>query len=137
MEKVNRTFTLEASCHEDACLGPKKVARRICAKFDKTRDKGGKVEKRYGHLRHKMCYTIRWKPDLDHFRFDAEKRREIGLKIRPKEIDARTNETCGKECGERFGLDAARGPQNWFSAVDVWKSENHSQWVLHYFPSTH
>lgn len=130
MAKVNQTFTLEASCHEDACLGPKKVARRICAKFDKTRDRGGKVE-RYGHhhRRHKMCYTIRWKPDLDQFRFDGE-RRDVGLKLRPKQNDARTNETCGKECGERFGLDVARGPPNWFSAVDVWKNENHSQWVL-------
>lgn len=77
-----------------------------------------------------MCYTIRWKPDLDLFRFDGGEKREVGLKLRPKQNDARTNETCGKECGERFGLPAARGPPNWFSAVDVWKSENHSKWVL-------
>lgn len=128
VEKLNQTFTLEASCHEDFCLRPKMVARRICGRFDKTRNKGGKVA-RYGHLRHKMCYTIRWKPDLDYFRFDAEKR-EVGLTVRPKENDAKTNETCGKECGERFGLDAVRGPLNWWSAVDVWKSEDNSQWVL-------
>lgn len=133
------TFTLETTCHEHDCLHPKMVARQICGKFVKTRTrrkkKGGKegkgklVVERYGHRRHKMCYTIRWKPDLDQFRFDKGKA-DLGLKIRPKINDRKTNETCGRECGQRFGLDLARGPSNWFSAVDVWKKENHAQWVL-------
>ena len=88
------------------------------------------VTEKYGHRRHKMCYTIRWKPDLDQFRFDGEKK-DIGFKIRPNKLnDLKTNETCGKECDQRFGLDVVRGPANWFSAVDVWKNENHAQWVL-------
>lgn len=128
MESVNRTFTVEISCHEDACLRAESVTKRHCERFEKTRDTGGEVVK-YGHRRHKMCYTIRWKPDLDFFRFDAQKR-EIGVKVRPKAIDERTNKTCGKECGEKFGLEAVLGPRNWWSAVDVWKSENNTQWAL-------
>lgn len=128
VEKVNRTFTIEVSCHEDKCLRPKGVTKTHCGRFEKTKDEGGRVVK-YGHRRHKMCYTIRWKPDLDFFRFDGQ-RREIGLGARPKEDDERTNKTCGKECGERFNLDVVRGPRNWWSAVDVWKSENNSQWSL-------
>lgn len=109
-------------------MRPKGVTKAHCGRFEKTKDEGGRVVK-YGHRRHKMCYTTRWKPDPDFFRFDGQ-RREIGSGIWPKENDERTNKTCGKECKERFQLEVVLGPRNWWSAVDVWKSENNSQWKL-------
>lgn len=121
-------MTFEVSCNEDECLRPKAVAKRHCAKFKKKMKVDGKTKK-YGTSSHKMCYTTRWRPDLDAFRLDM-RRWKLGGKERPTENDELTNKTCGKECGERFNLDVVLGPRNWWSIVDLWKIQDFSQWTL-------